>query len=569
MEEVRPLPTGYYLRNFETVLTEARARYGDLLQANELDRLEAFLALPLAARRLYVRMLTRKGPWFRAEELVYREIGAVRETLGILCEAGFCAADAPLVDLLPLLVREELAACLQRASLPVAKGLRRDALVTRVLSSLEPAALEADLRVRLGPVRPLHLELWSLLCFLFFGNGDQDLSSFVLADLGRIRHESYPLDPTHRLFQTRQEVDFLLSLRVLKEAHALAAAQKDRERLEAITREALAMAPHPGVRQQRRYQRFLNELGRTWERRRERELARACYSRSGLPPARERLVRTLEDRSEACRLAIAMAEAPLDVGEERFVRVFLKRHQRSVPEALGWLQAHPAAERIPEFSLSLPRQSGVEQAVLEYAQALGWSGFFAENHLWNALFGLLFWEELFAPVAGAFQHRFQAAPLDLEHPDFFARRREAFERRLAAMEDRDWLIQQVLTTAEAKWGLANTFLSWRHLERGMLEAAVHRVPPGVLGAVLRTMAQSPRAFASGFPDLFLFQAQGADWALWEVKGPGDSLRPEQERWLGHFLRLGCEVKVARVKWRQKEPGMGRNPAFVNSPSGSS
>jgi hypothetical protein len=109
-------------------------------------------------------------------------------------------------------------------------------------------------------------------------------------------------------------------------------------------------------------------------------------------------------------------------------------------------------------------------------------------------------------------------------------------------------MHQVLATAEAKWGVANVFLSWRHLSREMLEAALQRVPPLVMAAVLRTLAQSPQGFSRGFPDLFLFRPQGPEWALWEVKGPGDSLRPEQERWLKQLHQMGCDVQVAHVKW---------------------
>jgi len=549
MEEPRHLPAGYCLLNLETVLTEVCARYGDFLQEEEARVLAAFLALPLGARRLYARLLTRKGPWFREDGLDYREVEDVPGSLRSLVAAGFCDEAARLDDLLSLLVKEELVACLQRRSIPCARALRRGTLAERLLASADAAALEAELRASLRPVRPLHLGLWSLLCFLFFGSAEQDLSSFVLADLGKVRYERYALDPAHRLFESRRDVDFLLSLRDLREAASLAAARQDAGSLETITRDVLAMEPHSGVRQQRRYQRLLNELGRIWERLRELELARTCYARSGLPPSRERQARLLADPAQACGLAMAMAEAPLDVSEERFAQVFLTRHGRRVPDAARWLREHPAPEPLPERHLTLPRQASVEQAVLDHAGTEGWAGFFTENHLWNALFGLACWEELFAPVPGAFQHRFQAAPMDIGHPDFFARRREAFEHRLAEFQDGAVLARRILATAEAKRGVANAFVAWRQLAPGLLEAVVDRVPAPVLVPVLRTLAQSPRAFASGFPDLFLFHPDGSDWALWEVKGPGDSLRPEQERWLGQFQRLGCDVQVVRVKWR--------------------
>ena len=50
------------------------------------------------------------------------------------------------------------------------------------------------------------------MVFLFFGNGDQGLTEFVLTDIGRVHFEDYPVDPGGRLFQAREDVDFLLAL---------------------------------------------------------------------------------------------------------------------------------------------------------------------------------------------------------------------------------------------------------------------------------------------------------------------------------------------------------------------
>jgi len=545
------LPEGYYLRNVEAVLADVRSRYGDLLRPEETARLEAFEALSLPARRLYVRMLTRRGPWFREDGLRYAEIGPTEAPLRSLEAAGFCTRQGPVQELLPLLTKGEVCDLLACFGLSHAKGHRREALVERLVEGADPVPLAEPLETFLRPVRPLATELWGLIFFLFFGNGEQDLSSFVLADTGRLAYEPYAVDPTDRLFETRADVDFLLSIRALREALEQAALVNDREAIAGITATALAMEPHPGVRQQRRYHRLLNLLGQTWERAGEAAQALACYERSDLPPARERIARLLakEGRAgDACRLAMVLAEAPRDPGEERFARIFLRRLARRVPEASRWLEGQPPQDRIPELHLSLPRQDSVEQAVLEDARRQGWAGFFAENVLWNALFGLAFWDVLFAPVRGAFQHRFQTAPADLGHPDFFERRRARFEARLAELGAHGSLVHRILDTFDRKQGVACAFVSWRALRRTDLEAALTRIPPAVLIPVLRTLALNPRAFGSGFPDLFLYEPGGMAWALHEVKGPGDRVRPEQERWLLQFLRLGAEVRVAHVSW---------------------
>jgi len=247
-------------------------------------------------------------------------------------------------------------------------------------------------------------------------------------------------------------------------------------------------------------------------------------------------------------VALAMAEAPADCAEERCARRLLRRLARGDPRAARWLAEHPPDAPAPSLRLRVPRHpsGSVEQAAL--AAAAGWSGFHTENTLWNALFGLAFWDILFAPVPGAFQHRFQSGPADLRGPEFHARRREAIEARLRELEAPGAPARLIRAVAARKRGVANAFVNWRALPPEHLEAALAALPEPALLAVLRAMAPNPAAWRSGFPDLFLHR-EGA-CMLWEVKGPGDALRPEQERWLALFNRAGLEARVAWVTYAE-------------------
>ena len=313
------------------------------------------------------------------------------------------------------------------------------------------------------------------------------------------------------------------------------------------------MGAHHGVRQQRRFQGLLNDLGQAWERAKEPEQAMTCYALSERPPARERQVRLLAAQGNleaACHLAMTLADLPKDVGEARFARSFLQRQRKKVGFVEPWLLAQSPLEPIPAVHMTVPRHASgsVEMAALECARSLGWEGFFTENNLWRALFGLAFWEELFAPVPGAFQHRFQNAPLDLRSGSFYANRQQLIEKRLAWLENSKGLPAQLLEFTDRKWGVANAFLNWRRLNRPQLYEALRRIEPKVALGVLSIMVQNPTAFDSGFPDLFLFRPETDAWKLWEVKGPGDTLRPEQEWWLKHFNRLGCSAEVAWIRF---------------------
>ena len=110
------LPEDYYLKNFRCVLTFVESRYQDLLTENEKGYIDAFQFLDENAQRLYVRLMLRKGPFFRNDKLNYSEIEAIDQAAMQLKKSGLCAIytrDKPIVgnkveDFLALLSKLEL-----------------------------------------------------------------------------------------------------------------------------------------------------------------------------------------------------------------------------------------------------------------------------------------------------------------------------------------------------------------------------------------------------------------------------------------------------------------------------
>jgi hypothetical protein len=183
----------YYRDNFLSLCKTVEAQYGDLLAPDELRFLQCFRALPFDAQCLYVRLVSRVGPWFRESRLAYPELGAIGPLVDSLLEAG-------MAEPAPELSAAELGALFTRAELLQAFG----ALLADPGRG-KPALLEAI--ETLGLDHPQQLELlagvdgeriiapcWmaevQLLQLLFFGNRHQSLTDFVLSDLGVARY--YP-----------------------------------------------------------------------------------------------------------------------------------------------------------------------------------------------------------------------------------------------------------------------------------------------------------------------------------------------------------------------------------------
>jgi hypothetical protein len=86
----------YYLDNFQRVLASLDARYAELLSPEERQFIAHFGVLPQAPRALLVRMVMRRGVFFRRSRLHYTEIGETSSAMAPLLDAGWVKVDPAL-----------------------------------------------------------------------------------------------------------------------------------------------------------------------------------------------------------------------------------------------------------------------------------------------------------------------------------------------------------------------------------------------------------------------------------------------------------------------------------------
>ena len=543
----RVLPPRYYLGNFQRLLDTVVAQYEDLLTAEENGFLTAFSSASEALQCLYVRLVSRRGPYFRAEALHYPELGDLTDAL----EEGLAAAllhrqeQPAFVELARILRKSELES-IYASDLPVTTGWRKAELIRNLMCTLDEAHLLARWREWRGSdrwlVQPAHPDVIALLRLLFFGNGYQDLTEFVVSDLGYTNHVNYPLDPAYRLFQSRAEIDEYLELLAVKALAQSAIADSDRGTLVALGRRLRSSAAGPvaeGLRDQLRLR-----LARQFERDGFPDEAIALYSLCKIHPARQRLARLHKDRDPQAAFALCNAIESDPWCEEE--RDFARRSLPAVSKRLG-LKASPLPrDQFDEDLLTVSKTDSVEcVAAAHYLQYWG-EACYLENLLFKASFGLAFWEEIFLPAPGAFLNPFQAAPLDMYTPSFARRRRAPLERRLAYLRKCD-LGKTLLATYDLKQGATNSWIAWRAELRDTLYTALCTIPREHWLAIWERMLFDPEANRNGFPDLLLMDS-GRRYRLVEVKGPGDQLQANQRRWLRFFQSVGIPASVCRVRW---------------------
>ncbi|RGE47122.1 VRR-NUC domain-containing protein [Comamonas testosteroni] len=550
----------YYLHNFQQALDWLGQRYGDLLSEEEAGFLAQFAQLPQPSQALLVRMVMRKGPWFRAGKLVYEEIGDSVQAAAPLLEVGWISRDAPMAlpelfalhtkpELLQILKAAGLSSSLKKAEMLAALTEQSDQTnLLQPYAQWHPEASEPVWRVMVG-------DLCERLRLMFFGNLYQDWSEFVLADLGIFRYEAVALDAASRAFQSRADVDFYLAISASRQA--LEEGADVAQLLQSLINNESAT---PWLDQRRA--KVLLRLGQSCERAQNWPLAEQAYTACRYPGARHRLIRVLEQMQcfdRALVLANHVQAAPESEEERQRVARMLPRLQRGLGQASTGRRAAlaPAVAALRmDVELPWPAQlMSVEYALRDAWQQADAPVFYVENALINSLFGLLCWPAIFAPLPGAFFHPFQSGPADLSAPDFVARRQTLFDACLAELNDgryRATIRQRFVDKA----GMQSPFVFWGTLSEELLTLALDCIPAAHLQLFFARLLRDVKGHRTGFPDLVRFWLHRSEhqgrYELVEVKAPGDKLQDNQIRWLSYCTEQGLPVRVCHVHWLEAE-----------------
>ena len=549
------LPIAYYLSNFRQLLNFVVDSYSDILLPEELAFAADFNALPEAACRLYVRLLCRKRSVFRLDKLSYPEIDDLPVAARSLERQGFLRIDPelPVDEAAALFTKAELVEqVLQHTNyVPSEQAphrMKREAIVA-LWSSLMVGDESADATISLASqVTVLAIEqeeFFDVYKLCFFGNPYQDMTEFVLRDLGLTQFESYPLDRSYRAFDNRQQLQAHLDYYRLL---AALPAYKDMPAEDLCTVEKLLPDSFDG-NLERRIDRTRCALARQLERLEEIQLAEDIYRRCLRPPARERRIRLLMKKaawSDAYSLCTETLRSPYNDEENQTVSALAARIVRHSGDSFDdpWAYKPP----LEQIEVTYTDES-VEILAAQFFETLG-DSHYTENVLFDGVFGLAFWDIIFAPLAGAFFNPFQHAPSDFYDATFVSSRQDLIDSRLKELTEHDALSRIVKQCFIEKQGIQNPMVNWRYLNEPLLDKALQRIPMTHWLAIFERLLSDTRSNRNGFPDLIVFPDNPlpCPYKLIEVKGPGDTLQKNQRRWMRFFADHGIAHSVCNVVW---------------------
>ncbi len=535
----QPLPTFYYHEHFVELLDFVGQHYAHVLLDEHVRYLQDFRALGREAQCLYVRLVNRKGGVFARNKLRYPELGDLGPLIEELRTANWLGApdQQHFHDMLGFLTRGEIYDVLLPRVTGMSRSLKKAELVGFALENIEPDTFVAGLDTKRVLVQHRRDETRYLM-YLYFGRIQGSLSQFTMRDLGLVRVQDAAEGYEPR-FGDREEAleHYFFAVR-------LKAAQKaDAASLSRLIEEAAAW-PEPNFASSAVLRDELaHRLGRAAERAGDTALALAFYRTGESAACSERAVRVMfanGGREEARVYLERCIDEPRSdeewlVATDLYERKFKKKRTTAMTDLLR------AADVV---DIDESKSGAPERAVMEYFRASGLPAYRTENLFWRTLFGLYFWDELFA--AGDSHSPFERLPAALSSGTFYDQHRDAIEAKLSRLADRSAAKQSILKISTRCYGTPNGVFRWRRSMLDAVFALLDVCAPEALAAVLRSLCTDYSSSRYGYPDLLVLDGEGPRFV--EVKTAGDQLRRNQLLRIGQLREAGFRTDVLRVRW---------------------
>ncbi|PSR98821.1 Fanconi-associated nuclease [Actinidia chinensis var. chinensis] len=600
-----------YQQNFSLLIQEVLRSYSYLLSYDEKIALETFNSLSDDSQRLFVRLYTRKGPWFRISNISYPEISDCHQAIKELSATGYIRSlrsisdlqDNDLKEVLYLLTVSELREILCKLKKKCNFGTRKQDFIEKLLSSYADGICPVLPNVVLdktGTCVQIASSIESLIWRaerLFFLNGEQDLSAFLLVDLGIVKYPNYNCTISNQIFSDRND---LLAYEEAIEVAQIMDQSLDENNTEFVLRcigiseSRICNSSHREIHSSTSESQitYMSCFSASWVYSKVVLLGVSFLEREkryndAIDLLKQLLINFTSDGRRGywtLRLSVDLEHVgclneSLSVAEDGLLDPWVRAGSRTaLQRRVLRLGKPPRRWKIPSFSESVKRkiievhvqgrplncrtgtknrfygedgeQCGVEELALQYyaGEGGGWLGVHSESGIWLTIFGLLLWDALFADVPDVFRTRFQTAPLDLETDGFYETRKSIIEPLLGKIYE--GMAEEILITSwESHLGTACRGVNWDRHSLSELRAAVTCIGGPCLASFCRHLAQGYKSWSSGMPDLLLWRFHGdyrGEAKLVEVKGPTDRLSEQQRAWLLVLMDCGFNTEVCKV-----------------------
>ena len=549
------LPPKYYLANFRYMLDFMQEKSVHLLQDREYKFVALFNQLSEDAQCLFVRFVNRRKTFFKASQLAYPEIAQIPEVLGELIDKQFITSLATahherVLYLLEIFTKDELVKIIKQTGTKPNKQDKKSTLTLWIFEHIPFDVLVEIISTKSLIIKQEFEEEVEFLMFLFFGNLGMDMTRFVIRDLGHVQYEEFDEKKLTAYFKTRKEAEDKLKMEKARLHFGFLSVLYSGIELYDWFISQLPDWQYLSESAQRIFDRLCLELGKILEKNKLEHEALKIYQYTAKSPSVERQIRLLHKLGyvqEALILCKKLEMNPLNPEEKLFAIDFRKKLERLSSEKASPKTTTRWLNEAESISIDASFQHNVEIGTLEHFKNQGFEGVFTENYLWNALFGVIFWDIIFDENQDAIHHPFQLAPSDLRRDNFWEKRQHQLLERTVILDDKERFYTHIKHIISTKKGKANPFVYWHEDLFFHLSKCYELLDSDQLGIVLLEMAKNIKEYSKGFPDLLVWKDE--TYHFIEVKSPNDHLSAHQVFWLSFFKEVGIQAKVIRINFK--------------------
>ena len=542
----KELPEKYYLDHFNEFVDFIIQQCTHLLDDEHQKFVKSYQQLGHDTQCMFVRVVNRQGCFITLNKMTYQEINDCPSQLlalergNILVKLSSDHIKAWLQQLTKIQLLEILE---QYAVSGFKKSASKQVLLDQVIHSCtNTQCLSSDLAQQFR-VKNIESRLAYLL-FLFFGDTSSGLDKFSMRDLGVLKTRQNIPKPTARFDNLEQAKSvFFYSYKLGQ----LNCNELDIQKY-AVSNLSTLKHPEPAINcaQSKQLQgEFFYLLGKQLLPEYPM-LAMEYLCASTHHKAQEKWLRELYKLGEKDRVKTELEniiDNSLDDTLLLFAEDFYERkfHQVKVSKLTQKLRNDSYKLVIDEI-----HKDQVEKGVKYYYQNLGATALRTENRLFNALFGLTFWQELFNQQVDSIATEFDRRPKVVRENTIYEMLAEAIEQRLLMFTKPQNAIAYLTKIAAQYYGQPNGMFRWNTQIIQIISIFLNAAPSESVVAHLRAMAQNYHGLNDGYPDLMIIE--NGQLRFEEVKAPGDSIRPNQYVSMNALQYAGFDVRICRVKW---------------------
>ncbi|WP_231620585.1 exonuclease domain-containing protein [Pseudoalteromonas sp. NSLLW24] len=544
----KELPAKYYLAHFKELIEFVTSKCMHLLEPKHSEFISKINQLDEQSQCMLARVYSRKPYLVQAQSLNYEEITSPHQAIYALKKAGilFEPNEQHYSQLLAHLTKPSLVELLSNYSEQISfkKSAAKGALVDIAREFFKACPQE------LAPLYSQYVinnrsDYYEYFEFLFAGklsSGDVNHQNrFVMRDLGLTATREGHSESLSR-FETLDEAQSNYLLNRYRLAFKNITDESD---YVALASQVLVQATHGAIAvvlKNKLLVRLYRQL-KTVDSELAFSLLEGCVDDSEAQEIQIREQYRLGNKEWVKARLEAIIENPLTDDLLYFADDFLMRkfNKKTRSRLSAMLADTQCVLEIDELY-----RGEVEQGVNDYYTRQGMAVFNTENMLWQSLFGLVFWHELFVESPYPPCNEFDIYPQVLRLGNFYEAQQTQINERLAQCQTPQALLNLVCKNAAQYFDQPNGLFRWRSNLLEPLEALILNSPLEALITHLTAMSKHYLQLKDGYPDLMVINNGQVHFE--EVKAPGDKLRRNQLTTIDNLKNVGFEVHIAAVKW---------------------